>query len=86
MERTKQNATSIFMHDVYRSWTYGRMTKQEQERLETAVDFAENQGMIKGTFETRWKILQAVYNAFLVGIGYNGFTWREPNPDEVPAF
>ena len=84
MERKKENATSIFMHVIYKSWTYDRMTEKERERLESAVDFAEFQGMIKGTFETRWKILQAVYNAFLIGIGYDGATWREPNPESIP--
>lgn len=86
MDRNKEHATHYFMRMVYNSWTYGRMTSKEQERLESAVVWAGDQGMIKGTFDQRWKILQAIYNAFLSGLGYDGPTWREPNPDEVPMF
>ena len=84
MERTKENTLSIFMHMIYNSWTYERMTADEQERLEKAVDWADSQGMIKGSFDKRWKVLQAIYNAFLQGIGFSGHLWREPNPEEIP--
>lgn len=86
MDRKKEHATHYFMRMVYNSWTYDRMTENERGRLESAIDFADRQGMVKGAFDTRWKVLHAIYNAFLEGIGCNSPTWREPNPEEVPNF
>ena len=86
MDRKKEHATHYFMRTVYDSWTYDRMTEDERGRLESAIDFADRQGMVKGAFDTRWNVLQAVYNAFLMGIGYDGMNWREPNPEQVPNF
>ena len=86
MDRKKEHATHYFMRMIYSSWTYDRMTESERGRLESAIDWADRQGMVKGTFDNRWKVLQAIYNAFLQGIGYNGPAWREPDPAKVPMF
>ena len=86
MERKKEHATHYFMRMIYNSWTYDRMTENERGRLESAIDWADRQGMVKGTFDNRWKVLQAIYNAFLQGIGYTDFNWREPDTAQVPMF
>ena len=85
MERTKESAAPDFMRTISKSWTYCRLTEEEKDRLDDAIDFA-TLAAVKGSFNRRWDVLQAVYHAFLNGVGYNGPTWREPNPNEVPAF
>ena len=84
MEHTKEHALSDYMNMIHHAWTYDRMTEDEKARVEKAFQFANEQGVIKGSFNSRWKIMQAIYNSFLEGIGYTGAYWREPNPDEVP--
>lgn len=88
MENTpnKKQAVCDFMQMIYESWTYGRMTDAEKAQWDKAVEFAQEQGMIRGTYRARWSIMQAIYNAFLCGLGYDGGLWREPNRDEVAQF
>ena len=82
----KKQAVYDYMQMIYKSWTYSRMTEAEQAQWDKAVEWAQKQGMIRGTYRARWSIMQAVYNAFLCGLGYDGFLWREPNRDDVPQF
>jgi len=70
---------------IENSWTFQRMSPDEQGRCWDALHFAAEQDLLKGTYKARWGILQAVYNAFLTGIGYTGHTWRETAKD-IPLF
>ena len=77
MQRTKENA---FLHGLSmfcRSWTFERMTANEKTSCVESLLWANRQGMIKGTFCDRINIMNAVYHAFLCGIGYTGAAWRE---------
>lgn len=85
MERNKENAFSDFMEMTRNSWTYGRMTEDEKKRLAKAFEWVDCCGLV-GTYKQRFAILHIAYNAFLQGIGYTNYNWREPNPDEIPAF
>ena len=82
----KKQAVYDFMQMIYKSWTYGRMTDAEQAQWDKAVEWAQKQGMIRGTYRARWDIMQAIYHSFLYGLGYNDGLWREPNREEVPQF
>jgi len=71
-----------FCNMTERSWTFEKMTDSEKARCFDALHFANVQGMVKGTYKTRWNILNAVYHAFLIGIGYSGFNWRDNSTDK----
>ena len=76
LPQTKENA---FLHHIAmdcRSWTFQRMTKAEQEKCINVLLWANQQGMIKGDFNTRFQTLNGLYHAFLSGLGYDGFDWR----------
>ena len=60
-----------------RSWTFARMTEAEKENCRNALRFPVEQNLLKGSYKARRGILNAVYNAYLIGIGYTGFDWRE---------
>ena len=85
MERKKENAFSDFMDMIRNSWTYDRMTNDEKERLYKAFEWVECCGLA-GTYKQRFAILHIAYNAFLQGIGYTDFNWREPDPAQVQTF
>lgn len=70
-----------FMNMVENSWTFDRMTDDERGKCFDALHFANSQGAVKGTYNARWMILQAIYNAFLQGLGYTGGNWRETDAD-----
>lgn len=71
------NAYYDFCEMVRKSWTFQRMTEDEQGKCWDALHFASSQNLLKGTYKVRWGILQGIYNAFLAGIGYTGCFWRE---------
>lgn len=76
MNKTKENALTDYIEMVRRSWTYGKMTDDEKNRCINVLTDVRALN-IQGTYNQRWNALQAVYNAYLVGIGYNSFNWRE---------
>ena len=84
MTRNKEFAFSHHADMITRSWTYSRMTEKEKDGWFNVAHDAVEQGVITGTYDHRFKILNALYSAYLNGIGYSGHTWREPNPESVP--
>ena len=66
-----------FLLSIFGSWTFQRMTEEEREKCLDALNWGASAGAVKGAKNARWLILQALYNAFLVGIGYDGPNWRE---------
>ena len=77
MTYDKELAFCEFCDMVKKSWTFGRMTAREQADCLATLQWVHDQGMLRGTFNTRWSILQAVYHAYLSGLGYDAFGWRE---------
>lgn len=77
MENKKEDALVNFKEMIYQSWTYQRLTKEEQEQLEKTFKDVAVKKAIKGTYYQRWETLQAIYHSFLLGVGYNPFNWRE---------
>lgn len=78
----KENALVIYLSMTCRSWTFARMTQKERERCMDAFLWASEQGLLKGNFMARWNTMQAIYNAFLAGLGYTAFGWREPDKQD----
>lgn len=80
MEKTlkKENVLNDFVLMIEKSWTFERLTEGEKERLKTVLfDDVRTEEALKGTYNQRWAVLQAIYSTFLTAIGYNGFNWRD---------
>ena len=78
--RDKEQAFPDFLQMIRASWTYEKMTEDEQRRIEhelkeTAYPFFD--GRIRGSYENRFRELNNIYSAFLAGLGYSGPHWRE---------
>lgn len=75
---TKENALLRYLSMTCKSWTFGRMTKQERERCIKSFLDSNNRGFIKGDFHARWNTMHAIYAAFLSALGYedNPGDWR----------
>lgn len=82
MNEPKERAQADYIAMTRNSWTFQRMTQMEQE---VAIQALLCSDMINGSYKQRYSALNAVYRAFLLGIGYNGPQWREPenNLEEV---
>ena len=69
MKKIKENVIDNFWRMIKQSWTYNRLTQYERNQLE--ITFFDNEPVIKaikGTYQQKWAILQAVYSSF---------QWRE---------
>ena len=84
MEKRKEQAVHDYTQVILESWTYARLTEAERNTLSYVITEAERQGIIRGSYDTRWDILQTIYDAFLAGCGYptgHYTSWRE-EPEE----
>ena len=77
LEKTKENAIILFNDMIKNSWTYGKMTQEEKEKWHEILGHVESTKDLQGGFYTRWKTLNLIYHAYLQGIGYTDFNWRE---------
>ena len=82
MKRNKNDARKDFMKLVTSSWTWERLTEEERGRAHAAFCNAK----ISGSYYQRKDQLNSVYGAFLLGLGYNGLCWREPENSDAPQF
>lgn len=79
--KNKETAKQDFVKMIKNSWTYNRMTQEEKDACLSCFTTMKVEKAMKGTYENRWSVLHALYEAYLKGIGYNGWNWRESNDD-----
>ena len=58
---------------IIKSWTWGKLTQEEQDRFINGYSFDK----IKGTARQRIEWLNSMYHMFLLGLGYTPIGWRE---------
>lgn len=75
-EKEKENAINDFYNMIKMSWTYEKLNDEEKNKLIELLTSERIKSTIKGDYKTRWSILDSLYYAFLIGIGYNGCSWR----------
>ena len=75
----KETAIKDYLAMIKQSWTWAKLTEEEKECFENFL--ASHQMVesgVKGNYSQRWIILDAIYQAFLIGCGYrNRVDWRE---------
>lgn len=75
--KDKNKALDDYKEVIRQSWTYRKLTTEEKERLEETLKHPSIKECLKGNYYQRIDIMIAVYTAFLRGVGYSGFDWRE---------
>lgn len=73
----KEKALYDFKVMIEQSWTYEKMTREEKDNWERVLNDVRTITCLKGNYDIRWNILQALYMSYLIGIGYDSFNWRE---------
>lgn len=73
----KENAIKNFVEMIKKSWTYDRMTDREKKIIVDILYNIRTENATKGTYKQRWETLQAIYGAYLAGLGYDSPSWRE---------
>lgn len=73
--QSKENAYKDYISMMKESWTYNRMTQEEQKNVGAALELSRES--LHGTYKQRYNALQAIYHGFLCGLGYSGGAWRD---------
>ena len=83
LPKEKENALIKFAAIIARSWTFARMTPEEQKNCIAMFEDVRTSKALRGSWSARWDVLNAIYAAFLAGLGYvGGATWREEAKDD----
>lgn len=72
---------NYFQNIIKKSWTWQKLTQEEQQRF-IDMDVFDR---IKGTDKQRIEWLNTIYTAFLSALGYKPIGWREED-EEIPLF
>lgn len=72
---------NYFQNIIKKSWTWQKLTQEEQQRFIDMDVFDK----IKGTDKQRVEWLNTIYTAFLSALGYKPIGWREED-EEIPMF
>ena len=83
MEKYSNIVENYFQNVIKKSWTWERLTEEEQKRF-LDMDVFDR---IKGTDKTRVEWLNTIYESFLSALGYRPIRWRETVEEkENPGF
>lgn len=59
------------------SWTFNKLSREEKEKFYHIFTSDEIKNSLTGTEKQIIQALNVIYSAFLTGVGYNGYNWRE---------
>ena len=74
--KAKEDAMRDYCSMIKESWTWAKLTAKERARVMQAIQNCNDTALF-GTYAQRWGILQSVYHAVLLGIGYDSCFWRD---------
>lgn len=77
MKKNKENATRDWLENIKKTWTWNKLTKEEQVKFLKTINTYGVKQVIKGSYNDRYLILQALYHSFLTALDYNPTNWRE---------
>lgn len=72
---------NYFQNVIKKSWTWQKLTQEEQQRFIDMDVFDK----IKGNDKQRIEWLNTIYTAFLSALDYKPIGWREED-EEIPMF
>lgn len=65
----KAKAIPDWMDMTFQSWTYNALTDEQRDKWHKLLKKQWVTDSIQGTYKQRWNALQAIYFAFLEGVG-----------------
>ena len=75
--KDKNNVIDDYNKMIVNSWTYEKMTHEERDRWYDILRHIKITKCLRGNYDSRWDILNAIYHSYLIGIGYTNFDWRD---------
>ena len=74
--KDKNNVFTDFIEMIQHAWTFERLTKKEKNIIITLLTSERIKKDTTGGYNQRWNTLSNIYYAYLVGLGYDSFNWR----------
>lgn len=71
--KDKERAKSEWWNMIQKSWTWNRLTQEEQDKFCRKFVFVNP----KGTYRQRLEVLEIFYEGFLTALDYKPIGWRE---------
>lgn len=81
MKKQSNAVEDYFQNTIKKSWTWNKLTKEEQQRFINMNVFDK----IKGNDKTRIEWLHTIYHSFICALDYKPIGWRETD-EELPKF
>lgn len=81
MKKYSSVVEDYFQNITKKSWTWERLTIEEQKRFIDMNVFDK----IKGNDKTRVEWFNTIYLSYLIALGYKAIGWRETEK-EIPRF
>lgn len=83
MKKYSSAVEDYFQNIIKKSWTWEKLTTEEQKRFIDMNVFDK----IKGNDKTRVEWLNTIYLSYLTALGYKAIRWREADEEkEIPIF
>lgn len=83
MKKDSIAVENYFHNTIKKSWTWARLTEEEQQRFIDMNVFDK----IKGSDQTRVEWMNTIYQSYLTALGYKPIGWRETETEtEIPKF
>ena len=79
----KEKALDNFVDLISQSWTYEKLTKEEQKKFKEFVYSKQVENCLRGNHNQRVEILQAIYSGFLVALNYKPIGWRDKDEEDL---
>ena len=78
--KDKNLAQQEWLDMIKKSWTWAKLSAEEQEQFLGLLEHACSRVVIKGDYEQRWDACEALYFTFINALGYDPLHWRESQP------
>lgn len=86
-KNASQVVVNYFQDTIKKSWTWNKLTEEEQQRFVDMVIEDNIFDRIKGKDKTRIEWFNTIYHSFLFALGYKFIGWRETEEEkELPKF
>ena len=86
-KNASQVVVNYFQDAIKKSWTWNKLTEEEQQRFVDMVIEDNIFDRIKGKDKTRIEWFNTIYHSFLFALGYKSIGWREIEEEkEMPKF
>lgn len=76
MENKKDDAVKNYYDLISKSWTWEKLTKEEQKRFSNLLNDGRITKTIKGNYQQRWEVLESLYYSYLIALNYSWDKWR----------